>query len=226
MLRISILLLLSLPLLASACTRPKSAGASHVQVAVLPEEGVPSDWRRVARADDQAALDGIGTRWTLALAEAARTDARTIALEGDLLRTDAALPRAMPTPGLYRCRAIRLGSTTGGTARALTRFKPFDCVISDEKTSLGFTKVSGTHRPGGYLWPDGDKRMIFLGGTAERDGEGASAYGNDTTRNRAGMLERIGEFRWRLALLGHAPAPKLEVMELVPAVAVPVQVAR
>jgi hypothetical protein len=233
--RISLLFLLSASLVVSGCARQKTASAAKVEVAVLPEEGVPNDWRRVAHADDQAKLDTIAGIWASALAEGKKTDARAIDQEGDLLRPDAGLPRATPTPGLYRCRTLRIGLPAGGStngatrtprARAFERFKPFDCVVTDEKAFLGFTKVTGTHRPGGYLWPDGDTRMVFLGGTAERVGEGASAYGAEPRRNRLGVLERIGEFRWRLTLIGQPVAPRLEVMELVPAVAVPVQVPR
>jgi Domain of unknown function (DUF4893) len=233
--RIAFLFLLSASLVASGCARQKTGSAAKVEIAVLPEEGVPTDWRRVAHADDQAQLDTIAGIWASALTEGMKADAKAIALEGDLLRPDAALPRATPTPGLYRCRTLRIGlpagaSTNGATraprVRAFERFKPFDCVVTDEKTFLGFTKVTGTHRPGGYLWPDGDTRMVFLGGTAERLGEGASAYGADPLRNRFGVLERIGEFRWRMTLIGQRTAARLEVMELVPAVAVPVQVPR
>ncbi len=227
--RIAVALLIVPTLLAAGCARHKSAPLAHAEVAVLPEEGIPTDWRRVARPADQTQLDAMPALWSVALTEAARPDSRTVAQEGDLLRADAALPRPLPTPGLYRCRTIRLGVPAGAASakqRGFARFKPFDCVVSDEKTSLGFTKVSGSHRPGGYLWPDGDKRMIFLGGTAERDGEGASAYGDDVVRNRAGVFERIGEFRWRLTLLGQPPVARLEVIELVPAVAVPVPLPR
>jgi Domain of unknown function (DUF4893) len=235
MLRISLLFLLSASLFSSGCARQRTGPAAKVEIAVLPEEGVPTDWRRVAHADDQVKLDAIADIWATALADGKKADARAIDQEGDLLRPDAALARATPTPGLYRCRTLRIGPPANGSAigatrvpraRAFERFKPFDCVVTDEKAFLGFTKISGTHRPGGYLWPDGDTRMVFLGGTAERVGEGASAYGTDLRRNRLGILERIGEFRWRLTLIGQPTAAQLEVMDLVPAVAVPVQVPR
>lgn len=229
MARFTVILVVIPMLFAAGCARHKSAPLARAEIAVLPEEGIPTDWRRVAGSADQKQLDAMPSLWSVALTEAAKLDARAIMQEGNLLRADAALPRPMPTPGLYRCRTIRLGLPLGAPSprmRALTKFKPFDCVVSDEKTSLGFTKVSGTHRPGGYLWPDGDKRMVFLGGTAEHDGEGASAYGDDPTRNPAGIFERIGEFRWRLTLLGQSPVARIEVIELVPAVAVPVAVAR
>jgi len=226
--RSSLFLLLSASLVASGCARQKIGSTAKVEVAVLPEEGVPTDWRRVALADDQAKLDTIADTWTKALADGMKTDAKAIGQEGDLLRADAALPRATPTPGLYRCRTLRIGLPANAApraprSRAFERFKPFDCVVTDEKAFLGFTKVTGTHRPGGYLWPDGNTHMVFLGGTAERAGEGASAYGADPLRNRFGVFERIGEFRWRLTLIGQPTAARLEVMELVPAVALPTQ---
>lgn len=224
--RKSLFLTVLIATLASGCAHVRSNTAPSVQASVAPE-GVPSDWRRVAQDEDAAKLDGVAAIWTQALAEASKTDARSVAAEGALLRGNAALSRPMPTPGLYRCRALRLGGAANGAKapafRPFTRFKSFDCVISPEATLLGFTKVSGTHRPGGYLWPDSDRRMIFLGGTAERDGEAASAYGAQPVRNRIGTFERIAEFRWRLVLLGNGSEQRLEVIELVPAVAVPVQ---
>lgn len=225
-------LLIALIATLSGCARVPQRPATQVQVAVLPEEGVPSDWRRIATAEDRARLDAIGTTWALARDEAVKSDAAAVIREGDLLRPEAALPAPTPTPGLYQCRSVRLGgpeapaATSTRRGRTVTRFRTFDCVVAAEQTLLSFTKVTGTHRPGGYLWPDGDRRMVFLGGTVEREGEGASAYGNDPLRNRAGMLERIGEFRWRLTLLGQSPVARLEIIELVPAVAVPVRAAR
>jgi len=215
----------------SGCAGVPRRPATQAQVAVLAEEGTPSDWRRVVTAEDRARLEAIGTTWALARDEALKSDAATVTREGDLLRPEAALPAPVPTPGLYQCRSVRLGgpedrAVATRRGRAVTRFKPFDCVIAAEPTLLSFTKVTGTHRPGGYLWPEGDRRMIFLGGTVEREGEGASAYGNDPLRNRAGVLERIGEFRWRLTLLGQSPVARLEIIDLVPAVAVAARPAR
>lgn len=215
-------------LLGSGCAGLESRGKRSVQIALLPEDGIPADWRRIARREDQVALDSIADAWSAAVSQAGKQHARAIAQEGSLLRADAGLPRAVPTPGLYRCRAIRLGSTADQPTRVdkmplIARFKPFDCVVSDEAGFLAFTKVRGTHRPGGYLWPDTDKRMIFLGGTAERDGEAASAYGNDVARNRVGVFERIGAFRWRLTLLGEISGARLEAIELAPAIAVEVK---
>ena len=118
----------------------------------------------------------------------------------------------------------QIGSRHGDAATlarreaAFTRFKPFDCVVSVEGDALGFTKVGGSNRPGGYLWPEGETRMIFLGGTAFREREAASAYGSDPARDRIGVLERIGDFRWRLVLIGRGNDPRLEVISLTPAV--------
>ena len=221
--------------LASGCAhrQPRPVATAEAPPAVA---AVSSDWRQLVRLDDMARIDEIGTTWKKAIAEATKADPSAFKTEGNLLRPDAALPSPVPTPGLYRCRAIGLGLRSDGKAglgaglggaHGLTRFKPFDCVVSAEKTQLGFTRVSGASRPGGYLWPDDEQhRMIFLGGTADREGQAASGYGPDVTRNRVGVFERIGEFRWRLLLLGRSTEPRLAVIELVPAVAIPIPARR
>lgn len=206
----------------AGCARHAQRPPPQVQVAVLPEEGVPTDWRRVADAADRGRIDALDTTWAAALADAARTDAAALKQEGDLLQPAVALPAVTPTPGLYSCRSVRLGQPVPRlrTGRGFARFKAFDCVVTAEGAQLSFTKIGGTNRPGGYLWPQTEQRMVFLGGTYEGQGNGASAYGGEPSRNRLGVIERYGEFRWRLVLLNQPPLPPVEIIDLVPAVAV------
>ena len=42
------------------------------------------------------------------------------------------------------------------------------------------------------------------------------AYGDDPKRNMAGVLERIGPFRWRLVIPWPQSMSKLDVFELTP----------
>jgi hypothetical protein len=68
------------------------------------------------------------------------------------------------------------------------------------------------------LWEDErPDRLIFLGSLALGNEEQPRAYGEDPKRDMAGVLERIGPFRWRLVI----PWPqqgtsKLDVFELRP----------
>jgi hypothetical protein len=63
-------------------------------------------------------------------------------------------------------------------------------------------------RLGGYLWElKGGERLVFLGASVPAGAKTASAYGDDPTRDMAGQLERIGDFRYRLVLPDSAPSP-------------------
>ncbi len=104
----------------------------------------------------------------------------------------------------------------GTASRDFTAYPAFDCRIDDEGAVRSFYKLSGSQRPVGLLFGDGD-RTVFLGTLLLGDERAALQYGQDRDRDMAGWLERIEEKRWRLVL----PYPRfestLDVIELVPA---------
>src|SRR3546814_14282978 len=80
-----------------------------------------------------------------------------------------------------------------------------------------FRSLSGSQRPVGLIFPDNLKRQIFLGTLELGDEEMALNYGSDRMRDMAGLVERIGDNRWRLVLPAPAYESLLDVIELVPA---------
>ena len=50
----------------------------------------------------------------------------------------------------------------------------------------------------------------------DRDEQEPLAYGDDPRRNMAGVLERVGPFRWRLVIPWPLNGAKIEVFELTP----------
>jgi hypothetical protein len=66
------------------------------------------------------------------------------------------------------------------------------------------------------LWEEKDNgRLAFLGVTSAR-GTPLGAYGDDRGRDTVGLFERVGAFRYRLALPWRGDN-KLAVVEMVPA---------
>ena len=181
------------------------------QVEVI-EDKVPVEWRNVITPADKERLDRAKDAWSAALTAAGRFRS-AISAEGALLDPETSLPRAAPSPGPYLCRVIRLGGRP-----AFAAFKPFNCFVDAEGELLTMVKANGTLRPAGRLWADSDTRMVFLGGLAAMRGAPPPYSDTDDTRNVAGLLERVGPFRWRLAV----PYPKgggvLDVYELKPLV--------
>ena len=173
-------------------------------------------WRQVATEADESRLARLAEAWELGLAEVRRNYAGDVRREGVLLRPQAALPRPAPTPGSYNCRLIKLGRATPKT-RAYESFKPFFCYVEVEGDLLTIVKQTGSQRPAGRLWEDDlASRLVFLGSLALGDKEQPRAYGEDPKRDMAGVLERIGPFRWRLVIPFPQGTSKLDVFELTP----------
>jgi len=210
----------TLALMVAGCARtlpPPAAVPAGTRVTVAPAEtGLPTDWKSLILPADAERIAAIDNGWAEALAEArAQKFGNALSAEGPLLDPAAALPRAAPPPGRYRCRIFKLGLPPTARGRAFARFKPFYCFVAAEGALLTFTKATGTQRPGGRFWDDGEKRMIFMGGVSEGRGS-PPAYGADARQNRVGVVERVDDFRWRLVTPRQSPDARIEVMELVP----------
>lgn len=171
------------------------------------------DWRRVATSADRDRLRHWRDAWLAALPRARAADGAAIAAEGALFDPDRRLAGAAPS-GRYRCRVFKLGAA-GSAMRDFTAYPAFDCAINDEGSVQSFYKLTGSQRPVGLLFADGD-RTIFLGTLSLGDERAPLQYGQDRDRDMAGVLERVDEKRWRLVL----PYPRfesmLDVIELVP----------
>lgn len=206
---------LAATMLLSGCETARTNRPIPEVIAEAPPE--EPAWRGILHADDQASLATVEARWTQALDEARRGGfTRRLASEGALLDPDAALPRATPPPGSYRCRLLRIASGSR-RQRALTTRGPYFCFVGAEGAMLSFTQQTGSERPGGYLWEDGDTRMIFIGATATGPEQMPPAYGDDAERNVVGIVERVGPFRYRLVVPHPASGATIEVLELIPA---------
>lgn len=205
---------MALLLLGACMNRPPASAGAVVAVAPVDEAAPPESWDRVATIPDKARLARVAEAWAAGL-----TAARVAGRERELVRAGAVLaPRGgrtfpAPPPGVYRCRVTRLGLDR---AHAFAQFKPFFCYIQAEGRMLTFAKGTGSQRPAGRLWADGEARMIFLGADGGEGDAIPPAYGADPSRDQAGIVERVGDFHWRVALPFPREGVALDVIELVP----------
>ena len=177
----------------------------------------PVDWKGVATRSDMDRITSWRTAFVAALGDARKAGhGAAIAREGALLDPDAGQIAPPPPPGNYRCRTIKIGAGGPGLLSFIA-YQPFACTIEDQGGVLAFTKVSGSQRPVGLIFPGNGPRRIFLGTLVLGDETRALDYVDDKDRDMAGAVERVGEQRWRLIL----PYPRFEsvmdVIELVPA---------
>jgi Domain of unknown function (DUF4893) len=183
-----------------------------------PAAAVPAaaSWRSVATDFDRERIRKWRTAWVRAVAQArSGGHGAEVAGEGILLEPDAALRGVAPPPGDYRCRVVKVGGR-GEKSLAYVAYPFFDCRIAPDGATLGFVKLTGSQRPIGRLFPDSDRRLVFLGALQLGDEQGAMRYGHDRQRDMIGLLERIGERRWRLAFPYPAFESTLDVIELLP----------
>jgi hypothetical protein len=208
--------LLCAPALLAGCA---SRSVDPPSVAVRPRATTASviDWRRIATDSDRSRIRQWRTAWVRGL-EGARAGGHgpTLAREGVLLQPDAAIVWKTPPPGRYHCRTIKIGARREGNLDYVA-YPAFDCRVRAEDGLLSFAKLSGSQRPLGLIFPDTARRMIFLGTLQLGDERRALEYGRDRERDMAGIVERVGERRWRIVF----PAPHFEslvdILELVPA---------
>lgn len=181
------------------------------------EQGGGDDWRAAADPGDAGALGRLDQAWRLARAEAEdRGFADEVEALGPLVDPNAGLTgRLQPGPGTYRCRTIKLGSQgEGGLAYVAYPF--FRCTVElTPGGDLVLTKATGSQRSRGLLYPDTDRRLVFLGAQAWGDETAWPAYGANRERDQIGVFERIGSERWRLVIPWPKQEAKLEILELV-----------
>jgi hypothetical protein len=184
-----------------------------------PAEAVPrteAEWRSVATSADRARIREWRDAWLEALQRArAAGHGAEIDAEGALMDPDAALLGVAPPAGDYRCRVTKLGAQSEGLLDYVA-YPAFRCRIGAGEGTREFAKLTGSQRPVGRLFPDNDRRMVFLGTLQLGDEQGVLRYGHDEDRAMAGLLERVGERRWRLVFPYPHYESLVDVLELIP----------
>jgi hypothetical protein len=194
-----------------ACLMLAACAGKPARVALAP--GVTEDaaaWQASMTAPDAARLAALAEDWAKLRA---RLPAKLRAAQGRLADPAAALPLPTLSPGSYRCRLLRLRAAPRGPATARRGTADF-CYVSAVERGFAITKQTGAEPIAGSLEPDGD-RYVFLGARQRRAGDNSLVYGAEAGRNLVGTLQRIGNFRWRLAIPG-ATAAQIDILELTP----------
>lgn len=171
-------------------------------------------WQERVSPRDADKMRRLDSAWSAALADARVEHRGELAALGALVRPKAALADPIPAPGLYRCRTVKLGDP-GGLGLSFVAYDWFRCRIErSPRGELTLAKITGSQRSFGVLYPDGARRLVFVGAESWGSDETAIAYGAKPDRNRVGALERIGPQRWRLALPWPEYESKLDLIEL------------
>lgn len=200
--------LLVLILTAPACTLVQQSSG------MLPRQ--TSEWREIATADDRARLRDWRDTFAKALTAARNSGhAAEITREGPLLEPDASVGGTPIPNGIYRCRIIKLGAKSTGLLDYVA-YPAFTCQIRPEDGLQRLTKLGGSQRLVGIIFPNDAMRQVLLGTLVLGDEPRALPYSQDQMRDVAAFVERIGPNRWRLVMPQPHFESQLDVMELVP----------
>lgn len=174
------------------------------------------EWRVAATGADRQRLRDWRGAFVEALAKAqAGGHGAAIAAEDALLAPDAALGGPPIPSGDYRCRVIKLGAKQPGSLDYVA-YPAFNCTVRQNGQLQRFTKINGSQRPVGMIFPGDSMRQVFLGTLVLGDELRAMQYGRDPDRDLAAFVERIGPARWRMVLPRPAFESTLDVIELIP----------
>jgi hypothetical protein len=197
----------------AAASQPAEPAQPAAQ-APLPAQA-SDDWQVYAKPSDVQRLSRLDSAWEEGL-KRARAEGHEAELDalGSLAKPGGGLtPRVQPAPGEYRCRTYKLGGEAQGLP--FVAYPYFKCAV--ELTPGGdliVRKLDGSQRFEGKLYPERDNRLVYLGAAA-LGSETPPAYGDDAERDQIGVLARVGDQRWRLALPWPQAESVLDIIELV-----------
>ena len=174
-----------------------------------------TNYRQAISENDRIRLRDWRKSFVSALADARKSNGADITREGPLLEPDSAQSGPAIPDGTYRCRVIKLGAKDPGNLNYVA-YPPFSCRVHAQRTLQRLTKLSGSQRYVGLIFPGDAIRNIFLGTLVLGDENRALQYRQDEQRDVAGYVERIGSNRWRLIMPQPHFESRLDVMELVP----------
>ena len=175
------------------------------------------DWRSIITRTDRDRYTRRDAAWALALQQARRQPGSgDLSGLGDLIDPRAARDGVTPPAGDYRCRTVKLGSQGGEAGLGYVVYDWFACRIDQTPNGLKFSKLTGSQRPGGLLFPESGDHMVMLGSVALAAEPPANSYGQRPDRDLVAVLERIGERRWRLVIPWPQNESNLDLIELVP----------
>lgn len=181
-------------------------------------------WQAVITDQDRGRLARLSGAWEQARADIAGAGANAElaalgpvvpALSGTGPMGETPAQVALPGPGDYRCRTVRLGWHQG-SPRGVSPVQADDwspCRLVADGVLLRLETAPARQQFFGTLYPDVD-RLIFLGSVALAGEMGRLRYGEDAARDQLGVLNMVAPGHWRIALPWPRWSARLVLIEL------------
>jgi hypothetical protein len=154
------------------------------------------NWREAANLASQNLIDRQAAMTQESLQMLATAKSKADAQAATRILSAAAQPISLDKlAGQYRCRSFQ------PTPEDVYAYPYFPCRVVKDGVGWRFEKTSGSQGTIGRLYPDGSKRLIYLGAYYATSFEKAFEYGTDAERDMPGILEKIDEAKERYRLL-------------------------
>src|SRR3546814_17338906 len=96
---------------------------------------------------------------------------------------------------------MKVGARTGTVG--YSAYSWVRCRVDAGQGAASLTKLTGSQRPVGRIFPDNAKRQIFLGTLELGEEKFPMDYGSDRRSDKAGLIERYGVRRARSVMTPH-----------------------
>jgi hypothetical protein len=171
-------------------------------------------WQEQASAFDATRLAKLDEARAKGLSEAQA--GRDIGLVHGVLDADARPASARALEGDWRCRTIKLGGMAPDVV-----YSWFHCRIGRRGEGLYFSKLNGTQRLNGVLYPHESGGFVLLGGLSAKgepphrySGNGPSAGASATPDDVIGLLESTGGSSARIEFPYPVQESTFDIIEL------------
>ena len=206
-------------LLLSACAAPPPPFAGEPYAPSRPDPSPTGErpaqaWERLIKPADRQRILGADEAWASALASARRAGHADRLQALGPLAVERAAQLATPPEGDFRCRTIKLGAAGPGLLDYVA-YDWFRCRIVRESDGYALTKLTGSQRQVGRLYPDPTRGWVFVGVLAIA-GDPVPAYGQDPEQDAVGLFQKIGDQHWRLVLPWSRRESQLDLIEFRP----------
>lgn len=196
--------------------RPMPRQLSSNSLDETPEEYDSNVWKKIATKADQSRL----YQWIDALNAgqfgAVRAgEGEKVADPLGLFGINAVSGNSDIPEGLYNCAITKLGGP-GGKRLPFIAYPAFKCRVKEEGGRKHFTKMTGSQRTVGWIYPASKRHSIYLGTLFYGYEDKAVPYGQSKERDQAAVLQRIGKDRWRMVFPWPYYESVVDVMELTP----------
>jgi hypothetical protein len=176
------------------------------------------DWRGVITAADRDRYQRRDAAWTLALQQARRQrgsgDLNSL---GDLIDPKAARARRGPAARRLPLPHRQTGLPGRRGRSGLCDLRLVRLPHRTDPRGLKFTKLTGSQRPSGLLFPENDRHMLMLGSMALAQEPAANSYGRNPTAIWSPCWNASARRAGGWSCRGRSTESNLDLIELVPA---------